>query len=63
LGQVLALELDKPVAVALLVQAMPLESVAAPVAAQVLAIMAELAVVEAPDLDPVMVDSIKFHLS
>ena len=37
LGQVLAVELDRPAALALMVQAMPPESVAAPVAALVLA--------------------------
>ena len=63
LGQVLAVELDRPVALALMVQAMPPESVAAPVAALVLARMVGQAVVQVPDLDPVAEDSIKFHLN
>jgi len=60
LGVVPAQELDGPVAVALLVQAMLLDSVPAMVVAREVAIMAGQAAVEAPDLDPVTEDTIKF---
>jgi len=63
LGLVLAPELDRLVALALMVQAMPPDSVAAPVAAQVVATMAGQPVVEAPDLESVAVDTLKFPIS
>jgi hypothetical protein len=55
---VLALELDKPVVVVLLLKAMPPEMVQVAVAVQVVAIMAGQPAVEAPDLDPVTEDTI-----
>jgi len=60
LGVVPAQELDGPVAVALLVQAMLPDSVPAMVVVREVAIMAGQAAVEAPDLDPVTEDTIKF---
>jgi hypothetical protein len=60
LAQVLALELHRQVAMALLVQATPLEVVPAGVAAQVAAAMAGSLAVEAPDRDLVAVDTLKF---
>jgi hypothetical protein len=60
LGLVLASELDRQVALALMVQAMPLESVEVAVAAQVAATTAGQAAAQAPDLDLVPVDILKY---
>jgi hypothetical protein len=60
LGLVLALELDRLVALALLVQAMPPDSVPAVVVAGEVAKMVGRPAVQATDLDPVAVDTLKF---
>jgi hypothetical protein len=59
LGAVLAPEVDRPVALVLLVQAMPPEKELVVVVAQVVAIMAGQAAVEGPGLDPAAEDTIK----
>jgi hypothetical protein len=60
LGLVQALELHRPVAMALLVPAMPPEAVPAAAVAQVEAIMAGLAAVEARDKGPEQGHTLKF---
>jgi len=60
LGLVLAPELDRPEALALMVQDMPPDSEAVPVAAQVVATMEGQPAVVAPVLEPVAVDTLKF---
>jgi len=63
LGLVLAVELDRPEALALMVQDMPPDLVAAPVAAQVAVTMAGQPEGVAPDLESVAVDTLKFPIS